>query len=83
MKRFKKEPLIVEAVQFLPEDKESVREIQALGFRIQYSDGLAVIKIQTHKGELTASEGDWIIRPLHGEFTPCKPHLFTQTYQEV
>lgn len=30
-----------------------------------------------------ASEGDWIIRGIQGEFYPCKPEIFEATYEEV
>lgn len=27
--------------------------------------------------------GDYIIRGVHGEFYPCKPDIFRETYEEV
>ena len=30
-----------------------------------------------------ATEGDWIIKGVQGEFYPCKPDIFEQTYEEV
>lgn len=30
-----------------------------------------------------ASPGDWIIRGVAGEFYPCKPDIFEQTYEPV
>ncbi|NHP15290.1 hypothetical protein G8767_17185 [Rhodococcus sp. IC4_135] len=39
--------------------------------------------INTLEGRLTASPGDWIIRGVQGEFYPCKPDIFAQTYDEV
>jgi hypothetical protein len=30
-----------------------------------------------------ASEGDWIIRGVQGEFYPCKPDIFAKTYEAV
>lgn len=38
--------------------------------------------INTLEGCLTASPGDWIIRGVQGEFYPCKPDIFAQTYDE-
>jgi hypothetical protein len=37
--------------------------------------------IDTLEGAHTASPGDWIIRGVKGEFYPCKPDIFTQTYE--
>ena len=41
------------------------------------------IAIPTLEGSMTASLGDWIIRGVQGEFYPCKPDIFTQTYEQV
>jgi len=41
------------------------------------------IKIRTLEGDMFASEGDWIIRGVKGEFYPCKPDIFEQTYEKV
>lgn len=38
------------------------------------------LKIQTLEGVMTASVGDWIIKGVNGEFYPCKPDIFKQTY---
>ena len=32
---------------------------------------------------MTATPGDYIIRGVQGEFYPCKPDIFEQTYEEV
>ena len=41
------------------------------------------ISIRTLEGTMTASPGDWIIRGVSGEFYPCKPDIFEQTYEVV
>lgn len=38
--------------------------------------------IHTLEGDHHASVGDWIIRGVKGEFYPCKPDIFEQTYEE-
>ena len=45
--------------------------------------GVHTIAIQTLEGVMHASPGDWIIRGIHGEFYPCKPDIFTATYEET
>jgi hypothetical protein len=32
---------------------------------------------------MIASVGDWIIKGVKGEFYPCKPDIFENTYEEV
>lgn len=39
------------------------------------------IAIDTLEGTVRATEGDWIIRGIKGEFYPCKPEIFESTYQ--
>lgn len=42
-----------------------------------------VLHIDTLEGTMAAKHGDWIIQGVHGEFYPCKPDIFTATYQPV
>lgn len=37
-------------------------------------------EIWTLEGRMQAKPGDWIIRGVQGEFYPCKPDIFEQTY---
>lgn len=48
--------------------------------RIVDEDGL---KIKTLEGWMNASIGDYIIKGVQGEFYPCKPDIFKQTYNPV
>jgi len=41
------------------------------------------IIIETLEGNHLASEGDYIIKGIQGEFYPCKPDIFEETYSEV
>jgi len=42
-------------------------------------DGEALIS--TLEGNLVASPGDYIIRGIDGEYYPCKPDIFNETYE--
>ncbi len=46
-------------------------------------NGRSVLEIETLEGVMQASVGDWIIRGVQGEFYPCKPDIFEQTYEAV
>ncbi|NCL73773.1 hypothetical protein [Rhodococcus sp. YH1] len=39
--------------------------------------------IPTLEGNMRADIGDYVIRGVQGEFYPCKPDIFAQTYDEV
>jgi len=45
--------------------------------------GRAVIKIETPEGVMCADVGDWIIKGLKGEFYPCKPDIFFDSYEKM
>mgnify|MGYP003295637088 CR=1 FL=1 len=41
------------------------------------------ILIDTKRGDMLASIGDYIILTDHGDFYPCKPEIFEMNYKEV
>lgn len=48
------------------------------GVSIDPADGAMVI--HTLEGEMKVSRGDYVIRGVQGEFYPCKPDIFKDTY---
>lgn len=44
---------------------------------------VAGLLIPTLEGNLEASYGDYIIKGIAGEFYPCKPEIFVNSYDEV
>jgi hypothetical protein len=51
------------------------------GVSIDASDGSMVIA--TLEGLMKVSPGDYVIKGVQGEFYPCKPDIFHETYEEV
>lgn len=41
------------------------------------------LAIRTLEGTMRATPGDWIIRGVKGEFYPCKPDVFAETYEVI
>lgn len=83
MSMYRKRPIVVEAVQFTGDN--CIEIIRFMGgpwtnLALHNTDSPV---IHTLEGEMTASPGDWIIRGVKGEFYPCKPDVFTQTYEPV
>lgn len=39
--------------------------------------------ILTREGDRRANPGDWIIRDIRGDFYPCRPDIFTATYEAI
>ena len=45
-----------------------------------YYGGLTIVTLE---GEMLANIGDYIIRGVQGEFYPCKPDIFNESYFRV
>lgn len=41
------------------------------------------VEIKTPEGVVIASAGDYVIKGVAGEFYPCKPHIFHETYEPL
>jgi len=95
MAKFRKKPVVIEAMQFVYSSSgvERLRVFcggalaQCGKDRHPSAKGWAWIKtLEDGEGELVkhvATEGDWIIKGVKGEFYPCKPDIFEMTYEEV
>lgn len=46
-----------------------------------FDGGVLFAEIVTLEGVMQASEGDYIIKGVQGEFYACKPDIFEQTYE--
>jgi len=77
---YRKKPVVIEAVQFTG-TKENLAEIFKFCPAIGWLAGDLLIK--TLEGTRKANCGDWIIKGVKGEFYPCKPDIFEQTYEPV
>jgi hypothetical protein len=93
MPKFRKKPVVIEAVQFT-EDMALRMLIDAEPgpFGLQASGNYhpanrtvsrAWVSIKTLEGVMKADVGDWIIRGIQGELYPCKPDIFAATYEQV
>ena len=76
MARYRKKPVVIEAVQFHKlGDHPAVISAEAspTGFAISTLENTVI------KHEVTP--GDWIITGIQGEHYPCKPDIFAATYE--
>ena len=78
---YRKKPIVIKAVQYTGDNK-----IEILDFT-NYTTSLnnlhKHLTISTLEGDMRADVGDWIIRGIQGEFYPCKPDIFEETYELV
>ena len=79
--KYRKKPVVVDAVRWNGNNYKEVidfAEINKIWF-----DALGNIWISTLEGDMIAKKGDYIIKGVQGEFYPCKPDIFAETYEEV
>jgi len=77
--KYRKKPVVIEAIQY---DGKNIVEItefcpQSHSF---YEDSFL---ISTLEGAMRCNQLDWVIKGVKGEFYPCKPDIFEQTYEKV
>lgn len=83
MAKYRKKPVVIEAVQYLPGEttKALVHHLEGCtGWQMADTAAPGII-IPTLEGTMHAAAGDWIIRGVQGEFYPCKPDIFAATYE--
>lgn len=83
MPKFRKKPVVIEAMRFTDEDKDIVKNWITTNGHGGVSDAKPVLVIHTLEGDMTAQLGDWVIKGVNGEFYPCKDDIFQQTYELV
>lgn len=85
--KYQKKPVVVDAILFTRNSFDDVVKFTsgtAHSFRIERRpDGKCTCVIPTLEGEHIATEGDYIIRGVKGEYYPCKPDIFHQTYSSL
>ena len=93
MPKFRKKPVVVEAVRWTGSNLEEIRNfvgsnliedwVEFFDIKRTLKEMLVGIAIDTLEGTMIVDYGDYIIKGVKGEFYPCKPDIFEQTYEEV
>lgn len=83
MPKFRKKPVVIEAVQLTEETFSAPHPNPEHIVGVIYDPQTKTAQIQTLEGVMTASLGDWIITGVNGELYPCKPDIFAKTYEPV
>lgn len=93
--KFRKKPVVIDAIQFEYSSK-GIEDLQAFcGDQLKtYGKDRSLLAVgwaqigtledgNQASGQVKhiATEGDWIIKGVHGEFYPCKPDIFKLTYE--
>ena len=89
--KYRKKPVTIEAMQW-DGTQAGANTIIAWAAQHPVESGVIAVPnvgqsgrliVHTIEGTMHASEGDWIIRGVQGEFYPCKPDIFAKTYEAV
>ena len=95
MAKYRKRPIVIEAVQFTGDNEYEIADFMHLPVTALQISVDAVLRtdgdyrenthihINTLEGVATANCGDWIIKGTKGEFYPCKPDIFDEIYEKV
>jgi hypothetical protein len=87
--KFRKKPVVIEAKQwFKMGDHPMVYPAVSGKVETWYAEEVNVPSselgmIDTPKGSHYVIPGDWIITGVTGEHYPCKPNIFSMTYEPV
>ena len=80
--KYRKKPVVIETVQWNGTNMTEIANFTKNSNRYIEFEG-DICRIETLEGVMTASKGDFIIKGVQGEFYPCKPEIFEQTYELI
>lgn len=91
MQKYRKKPIEIEALQIygnVTEIKDFIGNngdawINDAAWQVGKGIPITQVTIHTLEGDMTAKDGDYIIKGVQGEFYPCKKDIFEQTYELV
>jgi len=84
MAKFRKKPIVIEAIQFTGTNENLAELSKFVGQRtLRYDPAKAQIIIETLEGNHIANLDDMIIKGVQGECYPCKLDIFELTYEVV
>ena len=69
---------VSEIMSFCGSAAHDIYQINLANMPVEYS-----LIIKTLEGNMRAEPGDYIIKGIHGEFYPCKPDVFEETYEII
>ena len=82
MAKYRKKPVVIEAVQYTyPASVELLMLLQK--GKCAYCFEGARLFLNTLEGTMHATPGDYVILGVNKELYPCKPDIFKKTYEKV
>lgn len=92
--KYRKKPIVIEAIvwngnnlkevmEFIDSEFKYEENVEYITNKFSYFSAFKRLFLDTLEGTMEVSKGDYIIKGIQGEFYPCKPDIFKQTYEEV
>ena len=82
IKTYRKRPFEVEAIQYDGENMNEVIKFCKDEREIELYLGWA-LKLNITVNNETVFKGDYVVKDENGEFYPCSPDVFLETYEEI
>lgn len=89
--KFRKKPIVVEAMRFKANYKGAQAIIDWINAETGWNPDKGTdppvayyygdLTIMMRGSEIHADDGDWIVKGIGGEFYPVKPDIFRKTYE--
>ena len=84
--KFRKKPVVIDAILWdgLDETLVAIRALadeRLIEIGQGWPDDDPYLLLHTLDGKVRANKGDWIIRGVCGELSPCKPYIFEASYE--
>jgi hypothetical protein len=81
--KYRKKPVVIEAVQWTGSNLKECLDFGPGVIQTEQTPNGRGLVILTLGGLMVVSINDYIIRGVQGEYYPCKPDIFKETYEEV
>lgn len=87
MKKYRKKPIVVEAIQWNGVNRGEVEMFcghDNVEFKVEILSGSTLglqLIVKALEGDIVANRGDYIIKGICGEFYSCKEEIFEKTYE--
>ena len=87
MKKYRKKPIVVEAIQWNGVNRGEVEMFcghDNVEFKVEILSGSTLglqLIVKALEGDMVANRGDYIIKGICGEFYSCKEEIFEKTYE--
>lgn len=93
MAKYRKKPVVVEAIQWTGSNLEEIRNfvgsdliedyVKLFNTKRELKKSLVSIAIEILGETMEVDYGDYIIKDAHGDFNLCRSDIFKQIYEEV